>query len=120
MLPSLSRVAPTGTFLAVLVAYFTYRSNLKQRTEADNRKAWWDRVQWATNTALSDDAKQSMTGLRALSVMQDSHPSVRPDEELLLAISSEILTMGVELRYRRSPEANYTENDEGGSHGQSS
>lgn len=38
-LENLSSVAPLGTFLAVVVAYSSYRGTIRQKTTADNRSA---------------------------------------------------------------------------------
>ncbi|SFV23156.1 hypothetical protein SAMN04487966_10669 [Micrococcus terreus] len=54
-LENLSSVAPLGMFLAVVVAYSSYRGTIRQKTTADNRSAWWNRVQWAMDAAMDDD-----------------------------------------------------------------
>jgi hypothetical protein len=64
----LAAIAPLGTFLAVVVAYISYlqkvradRRALGQKTEADNRNAWWSRVQ--------DEQDE---GLAAISSVEDN------------------------------------------------
>lgn len=68
----LSTVAPLGTLLAVIVGYVSYRGTVRQKARSDDRNAWWSRVQWAMDAALSDDEQRRSTGLAALEQMQDS------------------------------------------------
>jgi hypothetical protein len=90
-LQNLSTVAPLGTLLAVLVAYFSYRGTIEQKTEADNRNAWWSRVQWAIDAALSDDEQRRATGMAAIEQMQDSELATEADQSLLAAMANAIV-----------------------------
>lgn len=44
-LRNLSDIAPLATLLAVVIAFLSYRGTLKQKTQSDDRNAWWSRVQ---------------------------------------------------------------------------
>jgi hypothetical protein len=90
-LQNLSTVAPLGTLLAVLVAYFSYRGTIRQKTLADNRNAWWSRVQWAIDAALSDDEQRRATGMAAIEQMQDSELATEADQSLLVAMANAIV-----------------------------
>jgi hypothetical protein len=90
-LQNLSTVAPLGTLLAVLVAYFSYRGTIRQKTLADNRNAWWSRVQWAIDAALSDDEQRRATGMAAIEQMQDSELATDADQSLLAAMANAIV-----------------------------
>jgi hypothetical protein len=99
----LAAIAPLGTFLAVVVAYISYlqkvradRRALGQKTEADNRNAWWSRVQWAIDAALSDDEQRRATGMAAIEQMQDSELATDADQELLAAMANAVLDETVE------------------------
>lgn len=90
-LKNLSSVAPLGTLLAVVVAYFSYRGTIRQKTLADNRNAWWNRVQWAIDAALSDDEQRRATGMAAIEEMQDSELATAADQALLAAMANAIV-----------------------------
>jgi hypothetical protein len=90
-LKNLSSVAPLGTLLAVVVAYFSYRGTIQQKTLADNRNAWWNRVQWAIDAALSDDEQRRATGMAAIEEMQDSELATAADQALLAAMANAIV-----------------------------
>jgi hypothetical protein len=90
-LQNLSSIAPLGTLLAVLVAYFSYRGTIRQKTLADNRNAWWSRVQWAIDAALSDDEQRRATGMAAIEEMQDSELATVADQALLAAMANAIV-----------------------------
>ena len=86
-LKNLSSVAPLGTFLAVVVAYFSYRGTIRQKTTADNRSAWWNRVQWAMDAALAEDDQRRATGLAAIEMMQDSELATPADQTFLSVVA---------------------------------
>lgn len=117
----LSAIAPLGTFLAVLVAYFSYlqkaradRKAIEQKTEADNRNAWWNRVQWAIDAALSDDEQRRATGMAAIEQMQDSELATIADQELLAAMAYAVLEETLEaLEVDTEEYRGVAENDSG-------
>lgn len=96
-LQQLSGVAPLGTLLAVLVAYFSYRGTIQQKSLADNRNAWWNRVQWAIDAALSDDEQRRATGMAAIEQMQDSELATVADQALLAAMANAIVDETLEI-----------------------
>ena len=94
----LALLAPLGTLMAVVIAYTAYvqrstadRLTIQQKTEADNRNAWWSRVQWAIDACLSDDRQRRTTGLVAIEQMQASSLATSGDQKLLEAIALEVL-----------------------------
>lgn len=95
-LQNLSSIAPLGTLLAVVVAYFSYRGTIRQKTLADNRNAWWNRVQWAIDAALSDDEQRRATGMAAIEQMQDSELATIPDQAFLAAMANAIVDEALE------------------------
>ncbi len=90
-LQELSGIAPLGTLLAVIVAYFSYRGTVRQKTLADNRNAWWSRVQWAIDAALSDNEQRRATGMAAIEQMQDSELATVSDQALLAAMANAVV-----------------------------
>ncbi|MCT2089448.1 hypothetical protein M3D92_09110 [Micrococcus terreus] len=86
-LENLSSVAPLGTFLAVVVAYSSYRGTIRQKTTADNRSAWWNRVQWAMDAAMDDDDQRRATGMAAIEMMQDSELATPADQAFLSVVA---------------------------------
>lgn len=95
-LQNLSSVAPLGALLAVVVAYFSYRGTIRQKTLADNRNAWWSRVQWAIDAALSNDEQRRATGMVAIEEMQDSELATVTDQALLAAMANAIVDETIE------------------------
>lgn len=96
-LQQLSEIAPLGTLLAVIVAYFSYRGTIRQKTSADNRNAWWNRVQWGIDAALSDDEQRRATGMAAIEQMQDSELAKASDQSLLAAMANAVLNETLDL-----------------------
>lgn len=96
-LQQLSGVAPLGTLLAVVVAYFSYRGTIRQKTLAENRNAWWNRVQWAIDAALSDDEQRRATGMAAIEQMQNSELATVADQELLAAMANAVVDETLEI-----------------------
>ena len=90
----LNRVAPLWTFTAVAVAFLVYlrRSQtdieaIRQKTRADNQRAWWSRVQWAIEESLSNDERRTATGMTAIEQMQGSELATSADQSLLEAMA---------------------------------
>ena len=122
-LQQLSTVAPLGTLLAVMVGYFSYRGTIRQKTLADNRSSWWNRVQWAIDASLSEDKQRRVTGLAALGQMQDSPLADAADQVLLTAMANEVVAGSFEylgldeeagLVVDLEPAAYYDSSDRGG------
>jgi hypothetical protein len=57
---------------AVSLRTLTQRAALAQQREADNRSEWWNRAQWALDSALSADPRRTELGLGVLAVLADS------------------------------------------------
>lgn len=96
-LQQLSEIAPLGTLFAVVVAYFSYRGTIRQKTLADNRNAWWNRVQWAIDATLSDDEQRRATGMAAIEQMQDSELATVADQQLLAAMANAVVDETLEI-----------------------
>jgi hypothetical protein len=96
-LQHLSGLAPLGALLAVVVAYYSYRGTLRQRTLADNRNAWWSRVQWAIDAAISDVEQRRATGLAAIEEMQDSELATMADQALLAAMADAVVDKTLDI-----------------------
>ncbi|MFL4479341.1 hypothetical protein ACIPUB_13820 [Paeniglutamicibacter sp. ORCA_105] len=90
-LQELSGIAPLGALLAVIVAYFSYRGTVRQKTLADNRNAWWNRAQWAIDAALSYGEQRRATGMAAIEQMQDSELATTADQALLAAMADAVV-----------------------------
>ena len=87
---NLAKVAPLGTFLTAIVAFLAYRGTLKQKRDADNRNAWWNRVQWAIDASLSNEDQTRATGMAAIVEMQDSEWATSADQNLLLVMATAV------------------------------
>ncbi|MGM7666318.1 hypothetical protein [Microbacterium sp. A93] len=84
----LATIAPLGTFVAVLVAGIA----IWQKSRADRRSAWWERLRWATDTALKDDEQSRRVGTAAVLAVQRFKLVTPEDQPLLGAIGDEVLT----------------------------
>jgi hypothetical protein len=80
----LALLAPLGTLMTVVIAYIAYvqrstadRLTLQQKTEADNRNAWWSRVQWVIDAGLSDDRQRRTAGMVAIEQLPTNFPESR-------------------------------------------
>lgn len=96
-LQELSSIAPLGALLAVIVAYFSYRGTVRQKTLADNRNAWWNRAQWAIDAALSYGEQRRATGMAAIEQMQDSELATTADQALLAAMADAVVDQTLDI-----------------------
>lgn len=78
-LQGLATIAPLGTFAAAVIAGVA----LWQKAKSDRRQAWWERLKWATDTALSKDPQANRVGIEAVKAVQQVR-RVHPDDQLLL------------------------------------
>ncbi|WP_271395481.1 hypothetical protein [Neomicrococcus lactis] len=104
-LRNLSDIAPLATLLAVVIAFLSYRGTLKQKTQSDDRNAWWSRVQWALDSALSDDPQRRETGLVAIEHMHTSPWATSIDLALLRSMARAVMDETLELGFQDDPEA---------------
>lgn len=82
VLAGLSELGPLGTAAAAAVAAIA----LSQKWKADDRSAWWSRVQWAADHSLSKDDEAQLIGMSAMaSIRADGSPS-EMDRKLMNAI----------------------------------
>lgn len=77
-LQDVASLAPLGTFAAAVVAAIA----LWQKFTTDRRQAWWERLQWATDTLLSGDPHGRRIGGAALKAV--STFTLRTDEDRLM------------------------------------
>jgi len=103
-LRNLSDIAPLATLLAVVIAFLSYRGTLKQKTQSDDRNAWWSRVQWALDSALSDDPQRRETGLVAIEHMHTSPWATSIDLALLRSMARAVMDETLELGFQDDPE----------------
>lgn len=88
-LVGLAEIADVATFLVVAVAVFTFR----QKLNSDNREAWWKRVEWAIESALSEEQHEQRraAGTAAILDLKFSKLAKKVDRKFLEAIASAIL-----------------------------
>ena len=88
---NLAPIAPLGVFGTAMVAFFAYRGTLRQKTEADNRNAWWNRVQWAIDATFSGELQKQGVGMKALTHMQSTDKgTVEEDQKFLRALGIDV------------------------------
>lgn len=113
-LVDLAKIAPLGTLVAAIVAFVAYRGTVKQKRDADNRNAWWSRVQWAIDASLSDDEQTRATGMAAVAEMQDSEWATDADQALLKVMAAAVRDETVKAIAQQAAETADSEVDEEG------
>lgn len=83
-LHDVASLAPLGTFAAAVVAAIA----LRQKYTTDRRQAWWERLQWATDTLLSGDPHGRRIGGAALKAVSTFKLRTDEDRIMLKAIAS--------------------------------
>ncbi|XKH58349.1 hypothetical protein LG293_17130 (plasmid) [Citricoccus nitrophenolicus] len=116
----LAEVAPLATLAAAAAAAIA----IVQKSRSDRRQAWWDRLRWATDTALSENEKSKRVGIAAVKAVQRMPPLRAEDQQLLEAVGDEVLTEEVEgleiIAFTDSPDVDESlkpednESDKGG------
>lgn len=82
-LQGLASIAPLGVLLTVIVAAVA----IWQKVLSDRRAAWWDRMEWSANTALTDNDSSRRVGGAALKVVQLMPGVTKVDLPLMEAIA---------------------------------
>jgi cell division protein FtsI/penicillin-binding protein 2 len=63
----------SSSFLAARIGSNRAIEATDQREEASAREEWWRRFHWATEQAMSEDARTSLVGVSLLEALYESH-----------------------------------------------
>ncbi len=89
-LESITDLFPLLTTVAVLVALL----GLLQRHRADARTAWWERVRWSAEQALSPSEEHRRAGDAVLQTLLDEGRTLRSDAALFRALTDSLQQSG--------------------------
>ena len=78
------------TLIVGLVGVVGVVATLKQKIQADNRREWWARFQWAMDATYSADAQKRVDGWRVIAVLATSRLLTETEENLIQAVATDV------------------------------
>ncbi|MGV0870516.1 hypothetical protein [Corynebacterium kalidii] len=72
--------------IVAIVAVIVAVATIRQKRRADNRAAWWARLQWTLDKITSDDPVDQAAGFRLLPIVTKASLDSADDEQLAAAI----------------------------------
>ncbi|WP_312980600.1 hypothetical protein [Corynebacterium sp.] len=72
--------------IVAIVAVVVAVATIRQKRRADNRAAWWARLQWTLDKITSPDEDDQMVGFRLLPVVTEASLDSPDDKQLAKAI----------------------------------
>lgn len=72
--------------IVAIVAVIVAVATIRQKRRADNRAAWWSRLQWTLDKITSPDPVDQVAGFRLLPIVTKASLDSADDEQLAEAI----------------------------------